>query len=229
MDLTSNVLDAHVIVQFASAKVDVAIAGGRGEVIGVLGPNGAGKTTVLRALAGLQPIDDGRIAFGSLVLDDPATGTFVSPADRNVGVVFQDYRLFPHLTAAENVAFGLRTRGADRRDALKRAKEWLDRVGLSAQQDDRPSRLSGGQAQRVALARALATAPDLLLLDEPLAAIDAESRAQMRDDLRRHLTAFGGVAVLVSHDPADLAVLADRTIRVERGRGGVPTTGEEPR
>ncbi len=221
-------LDAHVVVRFPSITVDLPIGGARGEVVGIVGPNGAGKTTLLRALAGLQPLDDGRIVLGEAVLDEPGSHTFVPAAERRVGVVFQDYRLFPHLSAAENVAFGLRARGVERRRALALAREWLSRLGLTRQHDDRPARLSGGQAQRVALARAVATEPDLLLLDEPLAAIDAESRATLRNDLRQYLTEFGGVAVLVSHDARDLAVLADRTVPIEHGRPRVPDRGHQP-
>jgi molybdate transport system ATP-binding protein len=135
-----------------------------------------------------------------------------------VGVVFQDHLLFPHLSAVDNVAFGLRSRGTPRAAARRTATDWLERVGLSDRVDVRPSQLSGGQAQRVALARALATAPRLLLLDEPLAALDATSRPATRRDLRRHLAGQDGVRILVTHDPLEAGALADRLIVLEGGR-----------
>ncbi len=133
-------------------------------------------------------------------------------------MVFQDYLLFPHLSALDNVAFGLRARGADRREARRAARDWLDRVGLGELASSRPGRLSGGQAQRVALARALVTEPRLLLLDEPLAALDASTRVAIRSDLRRHLVDYGGTTVLVTHDPLDAMILADRIVVIENGR-----------
>jgi molybdate transport system ATP-binding protein len=140
------------------------------------------------------------------------------PESRPVGVVFQDYLLFPHLTALDNVAFGPRCRGASRAAARALAAEWLARMGLTDHAGAKPRHLSGGQAQRVALARALATRPRLLLLDEPLAALDARTRLEVRAQLRRHLADFEAVAVLVTHDPLDAMVLADRLIVVEGGR-----------
>src|SRR5205085_7876386 len=128
--------------------------------------------TILRALAGLQPIDRGRITINGRVVDDSAADVLVAPQDRRVGVVFQDYRLFAHLSALDNVAFGLRCRGTSRPEARRTAREWLERLDVADHAGHRPAALSGGQAQRVALARALATEPDVLLLDEPLAAID---------------------------------------------------------
>jgi molybdate transport system ATP-binding protein len=133
-------------------------------------------------------------------------------------VVFQDYLLFAHLSALENVAFGLRARGTPRAEARRRAGEWLERVGLSSHASHRPHALSGGQAQRVALARALATDPRLLLLDEPLAALDAGTRSGVRHDLRRHLDSFDGMRVLVTHDPVDAYALADRVAILDAGR-----------
>ena len=195
--------------------VELRIAAG--EVVAVLGPNGAGKTTALRVLAGLQAIDAGRIALGGDVLDDPAAGAFVQPEHRPVGIVFQDYLLFPHLTVRDNVAFGPRAQGTDRTTARTTATEWIDRVGLSDHAESKPAAISGGQAQRVALARALATRPRLLLLDEPLAALDAATRATTRRDLRRHLADFDGATVLVSHEPLDALALADRVVILEDG------------
>ncbi len=213
-------------VRRGTFRLDVALDVPPGHVVALLGPNGAGKTTALRALAGLLPLDAGRIVLAGRTLDDPRAGRFVPPEDRSVGVVFQDYLLFPHRTAAENVAFGLRARGVSRREARDRAHGWLDRMGLGHVARQRPAQLSGGQAQRVALARALATEPALLLLDEPLAALDASTRVEIRSDLRHHLQDFDGSTVLVTHDPLDAMVLADTIVVIDDGRivqSGPPT------
>jgi molybdate transport system ATP-binding protein len=204
-------LDARIVVHRPDWTLDLALQVGDGEVVALLGPNGAGKTTALRVLAGLQPLDAGHV----VVDGEPVTG--LPPARRGVGVVFQDHLLFPHLSALENVAFGPRARGVSAAAARETAREWLDRVGVGAHATARPRTLSGGQAQRVALARALAAEPRLLLLDEPLAALDARTRLAVRSDLRRHLASFGGAAVLVTHDPLDAMVLADRIVVVEDG------------
>jgi molybdate transport system ATP-binding protein len=219
------VLHAAIGVQVGDFGLDIAVDVGEGEVVALLGPNGAGKTTALRVIAGLQPLDDGRIELDGTVLDDPAGDVFVPTAERPIGVVFQDYLLFPRLSALDNIAFGLRARGHDKASARSRAREWLERFDLAEHAHAKPRALSGGQAQRVALARALATDPRLLLLDEPLAALDAGTRVQVRAELRRHLTTFHGARLLVTHDPMDALVLADRLVIVERGRvtqTGVP-------
>ena len=210
-------LDAAVRVRRGSFDLDVALTVAPGEVVALLGPNGAGKSTLLRVLAGLLPCDHGYVRLAGRVLEDAATRSWVPAEQRPVGVVFQDYLLFPHLTARENVAFGLRARGADRATARRQADAWLDRVGLSTYSGQRPARLSGGQAQRVALARALAPEPTLLLLDEPLSALDAGTRLGVRADLRRHLTGYDGAALVVTHDAVDAMVLADRLVVVEDG------------
>lgn len=186
-----------------------------GTTAALLGPNGAGKSTAVAAIAGLIRIDAGSISLGGEILDDPST--FVPPEERRIGVVFQDYLLFEHLTVLENVAFGLRSRGVGRPEARTRASEWLDRMGLPALADRRPGDLSGGQAQRVALARALATDPGLLLLDEPLAALDVRSRAEMRHLLAEHLAAFRGPRLLITHDPTEAFLLADEIHVIEDG------------
>ncbi|MFS8477683.1 MAG: ABC transporter ATP-binding protein [Micromonosporaceae bacterium] len=211
-------MHADIAVRLGDFRLDVSLRVAAGEVVALLGPNGAGKTTALRALAGLRPLDAGRIALGDTVLDDPAAGVFVPPDRRPVGVVFQDYLLFPHLSVMDNVAFGLRCRGARRAEARRAAVEWLDRVGLAAQAARRPRDLSGGQAQRVALARALAVHPRLLLLDEPLAALDARIRLETRAHLQRRLRDQQAATLLVTHDPLDAMVLADRVVVVEDGR-----------
>jgi molybdate transport system ATP-binding protein len=157
------------------------------------------------------------VVLDGVALDDPAVDTFVAAAERSVGVVFQDYLLFPHLTVRENVAFGLRARGTAKATARATADQWLRRVGLNEFGDRRPGSLSGGQQQRVALARALAFGPRLLLLDEPLAALDAGTRGEVRRDLRAHLNGFEGCTLVVTHDPVDAYALADRVVVVEAG------------
>jgi molybdate transport system ATP-binding protein len=209
-------LEAAVRLRHGDLDLEVDLAAQPGSVVALLGPNGAGKTTLLRALAGLQPIDSGHIMLDGLAVDDPSRDAFVVPEQRSVGFLFQDYLLFPHLSALENVAFGPRSRRADQ--PLEIASAWLDRVGLGQIAAARPAALSGGQAQRVALARALATTPRLLLLDEPLAALDATTKASVRRELKRHLSGFEGIAILVTHDPVDAAALAETVFVLEAGR-----------
>ncbi len=210
-------LQADIEMTLGALDLAVALEVAEGDVVALLGPNGAGKTTTLRAIAGLEPIDRGRIALDGRPLDDPATGVLLPPHQRDIGVVFQDYLLFPHLSALDNVAFGLRARGVGRRDARARAGGWLERVGLADRAQAKPADLSGGQAQRIALARALVIEPRLLLLDEPLAALDARTRQQVRSDLHHHLDAFPGGRLLVTHDPVDAVVLASRLVIIEDG------------
>ncbi len=211
-------LEASIGVQVGTLDLRAELTVADGELLALLGPNGAGKSTALRALAGLRPIHQGHIRVDGAVLDDPTTNTFVPPEQRPIGVVFQDYLLFEHMTVLENVAFGLRARTTPKADARRRAHEWLERIGLASMAQDRPRALSGGQAQRVALARALATDPRVLLLDEPLAALDAGTRAAVRRDLRQHLASFAGMRLLVTHDPVDAYALADRVAVLEGGR-----------
>ncbi len=210
-------LDARVAAAVGGCELRLTLRAAAGEVVAVLGPNGAGKTTLLRVLAGLLPLDAGSIALDGAVLDAPSARRFVPPERRSVGVVFQNGCLFPHLSVRDNVAFGLRCRGAAPRAAARCANAWLARFGLEARAAARPPQLSGGEAQRVALARALAFAPRLLLLDEPLAALDVATRATVRRDLRRHLDGFAGVAIVVTHDPLEAMALASRLVVLEHG------------
>jgi molybdate transport system ATP-binding protein len=211
-------LDVDVDVRRGGFALRLAFTAHAGQVLAVLGPNGAGKSTLLRALAGLTPVSAGTIRLGDQVLDDAGSGAFVEPAQRPVGYVFQDYRLFPHLSVLDNVAFAPRSGGLRRAQARAAAQRWMSRLGLTELADRRPAALSGGQAQRVALARALAGEPRLLLLDEPLSALDARTRLDVQDELRRHLADFAGPCLLVTHDPVEALVLADRLLVLEDGR-----------
>jgi molybdate transport system ATP-binding protein len=211
-------LQARVELTLGGLQLDVEIEVASGELVVLLGPNGAGKTSLLRALAGLVPLDGGRVVLDGTVLDDVDGRVRVPTERRPIGFVFQDYLLFPHLSALENVAFGLRARGVPKAEARRRAAAWLERVGLADHARSRPRGLSGGQAQRVALARAMVADPRLLLLDEPLAALDAATRGEVRRDLRRHLASFDGTRLLVTHDPLEAMTMADRLVVLEHGR-----------
>ena len=212
-------LEAAVSLRLGALDLDVELAISAGEIVAVLGPNGAGKTTLLRALAGLIPIDRGFVRLDGRVLEDSATRTYVPTEKRPIGFVFQDYLLFPHMSVLDNVAFGVRS--------VEPAKAWVERVGLHGYEAARPSQLSGGQRQRAALARALARDPRLLLLDEPMAALDVSARTEVRRDLKKHLGSFAGVRLLVTHDPLEAVALADRLIVIERGRVVQSGTPEE--
>ena len=210
-------LNARVRTTLGTLTLDCEVSVESNITVAVLGPNGAGKTTLLRIVAGLVPLDKGHIDVNGAVFADTATRTWLTPEARKVGFVFQDHGLFPHLSVLDNVAFGLRARGVDRRTAHAKASDWLDRVGLAKYASSRPSALSGGQSQRAALARVLVTDPQALLLDEPLAAVDASARLELRRTLREHLSTFTGVRLIVTHDPLEAASLADRVIVLEDG------------
>ena len=188
-----------------------------GRPLALLGPNGSGKSSAISALAGLIPLHTGHISVGGRVLEDAESGIFVPPEHRRIGVVFQNYLLFPHLSVLANVAFGLRSRRRSARDARAAATEWLDRLGIADLASRKPAELSGGQAQRVALARALAIEPDVLLLDEPLAALDVEVREQVREELAGHIRQFSGSLILVTHSFADVAALASDVAVLQHG------------
>ena len=245
-------LDAHVVVRRDDFELDARLQVAPGETAALLGPNGAGKSTLVAALAGLLPLADGAIRLAGRVLDDPAANVFVPPEQRRIGVVFQDLVLFEHLSALDNVAFGLTARGTRRAEARQRAQMWLNAMDLGDLGHRRPRALSGGQRQRVALARALASEPDLLLADEPLGSLDVTARNRLRRNLAAHLssshndarpprtpphtgtsahtasaghstdrppgTAAGMPRLLITHDPTDAFVLADRVHILEHGR-----------
>lgn len=211
-------LKATIVVRRpGSFLLDISLTVAPATTVALLGPNGAGKSTVVAAVAGLIPIDEGTIELGGEVLDDPRRDLFVPADRRRVGVVFQDYLLFPHLTAIENIAFGLRSQGVGRSAAFATAGEWVERLGLGGLELSRPGELSGGQAQRVALGRALITEPVMLALDEPLAALDVTTRAEMRHALADHLAAFAGPRLLITHDPTEAFLLADEVHVIEDG------------
>jgi molybdate transport system ATP-binding protein len=226
-------LTAEVRLHAGTLQLAVRLDADACGTIAILGPNGAGKTTLLRALAGLRPIEHGRVELGGMILEDTGTGVRVPPEERGVAMVFQRTLLFPQLSATDNVAFGIRARGASAGEARRRAREWLDRLDLSAVAADRPRSLSGGQAQRVALARALITEPRLLLLDEPLASVDAAARLDYRRTLRAELAGSHSIRLLVTHDPVEAASLAERVVILEHGRvvqqGSFREVTERPR
>lgn len=187
-----------------------------GEILALLGPSGCGKTTTLRMIAGLERADSGTLSLDGRTIADPESGVFVPPEEHDIGLVFQDFALFPHLSAAENVAFGISDRSADEREA--RVAELLDLVGLSDHADNYPEELSGGQKQRIALARSLAPEPDVLLLDEPLSNLDVALRVSMREEMRRIIDETGVTAIWVTHDQEEALSIADRVGVMNDGR-----------
>lgn len=199
-------LRAAVRTQVVTADIEVA----PGEIVALVGPNGAGKTSLLRALLGL-PAGDSRVELAGRQISR------LAPQERRIGWLPQAPSLFAHLTARDNVAYPLRTRGLSRSAARARADEWLDRLDATALAPVPPARLSGGQAARVGLARALTAEPDLVLLDEPMAALDSSSKDNVRRMIRVALSGSTTPTVLVTHDPVDVAALADRVVVLERG------------
>jgi len=226
-------LDVSIRLTLGPLDLDMVFTIEEGEVVALLGPNGAGKTTLLRTIAGLVPFNSGRVLLDGEVLEDTTTREYVPTEKRSIGFVFQEYLLFPHLSVLNNVAFGLRARGFSRHASAEKAMRWLDRFGLKSYAGSKPADLSGGQRQRVALARALAPDPRLLLLDEPLAALDVTTRAEVRRDLKRHLESFEGIRLVVTHDPLEAVALADRLIVMEQGHlvqtGTAAEVTEHPR
>ena len=214
---TAAGLEARVVVRRGGFTLDAALEVPAGGVVALMGPSGAGKSTLLGVLAGLAPLDEGHVALGERTLD-VAPGRRTPPAARGVVLLGQDPRLFPHLSAGENIAFGLRVHGASRDAASRGAADWLRRVGLEGLGDRRPAQLSGGQQQRVALARALATSPQALLLDEPLTSLDTETAGDVRALLHQQLAATGTTAVVATHDAVDAVALAGGLVVLEDGR-----------
>lgn len=248
-DMTEPLIASMGVARWDNFLLDIDLTIEAGSTVALLGPNGAGKSTTVEVLAGLLPVDRGSVRIGGTVVDDPASRIFVPPEQRRVGVVFQDYLLFEHLTVLDNVAFGLtnrrprwpdgpgrsgarvgsRLRRANRRAARDAAGAWLERLDLVDLASRRPGTLSGGQAQRVAVARALATEPDLLILDEPLAALDVGTRTELRRSLVDHLGEYPGPRLLITHEPADAFILADEVCVLEDGSVTQRGTVEEIR
>src|SRR5690242_10657578 len=189
---------------------DLSLEIADGEFLILVGPSGCGKTTTLRCVAGLERPTSGTIAIGAAIVSDPARGLLVPPRQRNIGMVFQSYAVWPHMTVRENVAYPLLRRRLARENIDRKVREVLDLVGLATYADRPVVLLSGGQMQRVALARSLVYRPQLLLLDEPLSNLDAKLRLRLRDDLRRIIKQTGVSAVYVTHDQAEAVVLGDR-------------------
>jgi molybdate transport system ATP-binding protein len=208
----------HLRATLAQRHLDVELHVAPGEVVALLGPNGSGKSTLLSLVAGLLQPDAGRITLDEDVLLDTGAGTHVPPHRRGVVLLAQQALLFPHLSAVDNVAFGPRARGRGRGAARVEAARWLAAVGAEGLGARKPSQLSGGQAQRVAVARALAAEPRLLLLDEPMEALDVAAAPALRQLLRTVLRSQGRSALLVTHDVLDALVLADRVVVLEAGR-----------
>jgi len=183
-----------------------------GEVLAITGPNGSGKSTIIHTIAGLISLRSGQLQSDNIMWDDPSTKIWIAPEQRTCAVVFQDLRLFPHLNVIANVAYGLRAHGVAKDEAMTRSSAMLARVGLSSFEKRRPNDLSGGERQRVALARALIVEPRVLLLDEPLSAVDVASRAALRELLPEVLSSFAGSTILVTHDLGDVEALATTSI-----------------
>lgn len=229
-DDTDRVLRVRARLHRDAFDLDVELEAGPSSTVALLGPNGAGKSTLFELVAGIDDppdrrrgdappvIDELRVSVGGRVLTDWSGGIRVPSSERSTGVVFQDHLLFDHLDVVDNVAFGPRSAGRSRTAAREIATDWIDRLGLGDLAHRRPRELSGGQAQRVAIARTLAADPDVLLLDEPLAALDVTARTELRRVLVEHLGRFDGPRLIVTHEPADAFVMADEVVVLEAGR-----------
>jgi iron(III) transport system ATP-binding protein len=208
----------HVVKTFGEHRAldDVSLEVEDGELVAILGPSGCGKTTLLRQVAGFDPLDAGRILIGDTVMS--STAEHVPPERRRIGIVFQSYALWPHMTVAENVAYGLTVAGVREPERSRRVDAALALVNLEGFAQRRPALLSGGQRQRVALARCLVTEPSLVLLDEPLANLDVHLRAAMEHEFARFHARTGTTMVYITHDQREAMALADRIAVMDRGR-----------
>ena len=198
--------------------LEVKISVEKGEILMLVGDNGCGKTSLLNMVAGLQDPEEGRIALDGGPFFDSGLKINVAPEERNIGYVFQSYALFPHMSIYDNVAFGLRARRLSRSEIEFMVKDHLEAAGLWDIRKARAIDVSGGQKQRVALARALIIEPDLLLLDEPLAALDVRAQAAMRRDLMKRIHACHVPSIIVTHDLRDVACIGDRACLLEKGK-----------
>ncbi len=223
--MSAGLVIDEVVVRRGGFTLELSCAVPAGCTVAVVGPNGAGKSTLVELLAGLLPLARGRVSLAGRVLE--GDGVRVAPQGRGVGVVFQGLALFPGLSALENVAYGLRARGVARGAARAEGLRWLERLEVAALAERRVGELSGGQAQRVALARAMVVRPPLLLLDEPMSALDVEGRVAARSLLRGWLAQVPGVKLLVTHDLEDARAVADRMLVLAGGRLVADGTVEE--
>jgi molybdate transport system ATP-binding protein len=209
-------IDVHKKLRDFDLEVRLSIADG--EILMLMGDNGCGKTTLLNLIAGLISPNSGRITLNGMSIFDSAMKIDVNPEARNIGYVFQSYALFPHMSVYDNVAFGLRTRNLPRKEIDFLVKDQLEEAGLWEIRKARAANISGGQKQRVALARALIIDPRLLLLDEPLSALDVKKQAAMKRDLREIIHACHVPSIIVSHDMRDIASIGDRACFLENGK-----------
>lgn len=209
LDNVSHSFDGHPVVH------DVSLTAEGGQVTCLLGPSGCGKTTLLRIAAGLEPLQQGRVTLGERVVADAGAGIDLPSESRGIGMMFQDYALFPHLTLYENVVFGIPARRTDRRQWARRA---LDQMGLSTHANSYPHALSGGQQQRAALLRAMGPEPRVLLLDEPFSGLDVTLRVQVREETLGFLREAGATTLMVTHDPEEAMFMADSVLVMEKGR-----------
>ena len=211
-------LSVQVKKRLREFPLEIAFDAMPGETLVIIGPSGCGKTTTLNVIAGLVEPDEGRVALGETVLFDSSSGTSIPTEKRSTGYVFQDFALFPHMTVGDNVAYGLRARNRPKHEVAARVDEVLGLLGISELKQRRPGALSGGERQRVALARAVACDAEILLLDEPLGSLDAQTRNHVRGELQRMLRLIGRIAIMVTHDYVDALTFGHRICVLDRGK-----------